>query len=349
MWSGNWNHVLQISSGHSHAHIESSLLIECVQVFKPAETCVNTEVEVPILHLCQATEWFFCHLLYNHQCCTTYTSHSFDKSIFETRWTPFMKTWFGDEIFDSDQIESSPPQSPARLLSFDIWKILSVFSVYSEVIKPFYLLQGPPTLNSAAPIWNSDHASSPKASPPSTTKLARNLKKRKLIFHRKEKFNLSAIPFSPKWSANCSPCFAQVSSTFDARARRLFSLLEDKWLLGAIVGGCLLVDCWKLSHPAHPTKRQSESLASEDDLVARLLLRLTWVFHIVDIAQRFWPLWVSDLITVGEWSLTPRTKCTPGIPSTRSSHSEDSSPQLLPSTLSSPFGIIVTIDLVTFV
>ena len=53
-------------SGHSHANIESSLLIECVQVFKPAETGVNTEVEVPTLHLCQATEWFFCHLLYNH-------------------------------------------------------------------------------------------------------------------------------------------------------------------------------------------------------------------------------------------------------------------------------------------
>ena len=49
------------------------------------------------------------------------------------------------------------------------------------------------------------------------------------------------------------------------------------------MGGCLLVNSWKLSDPAHPTKRQSESLASEDDLVARLLLRLTWVFHIVDI------------------------------------------------------------------
>ena len=52
-------------------------------------------------------------------------------------------------------------------------------------------------------------------------------------------------------------------------------------------GQFLLVDCWKLSDPAHPTKRQSESLASEDDLVARLLLRLTWVFHIVDIAPEF--------------------------------------------------------------
>ena len=37
-----------------------------------------------------------------------------------------MKTWFGDEIFDSDEIESSPRQSPVQLLSFDTWKILSV-------------------------------------------------------------------------------------------------------------------------------------------------------------------------------------------------------------------------------
>ena len=47
------------------------------------------------------------------------------------------------------------------------------------------------------------------------------------------------------------------------------------------------------SDPAHPTKRQSESLASEDDLVARLLLRLTWMFHIVDIAQMFLILVIS--------------------------------------------------------
>ena len=50
-------------------------------------------------------------------------------------------------------------------------------------------------------------------------------------------------------------------------------------------GRLFVFNCWKLSDPAHPTKRQSESLASEDDLVARLLLRLTCVFHIVDTAQ----------------------------------------------------------------
>ena len=253
MWSGNWNQVLQISSGHSLAHIESSILIECVQVFLTCrDWCEHRSWSsyssfVPGYGVVLLSPFIQSSMLYDVHISQFRLEYFWNKVNSFALHQSFMKTWFGDEIFDSDQIESSPPQSLARLLSFDIWKILSLFSVYSEVIKPFYLLQGPPTLNSAAPIWNSDHASSPKASPPSTTKLARNLKKRKLIFHRKENFNLSAIPFSPKWSANCSPCFAQVSSTFDARARRLFSLLEDKWLLGAIVGGCLLEALWSSS------------------------------------------------------------------------------------------------------
>ena len=42
MWSGNWNQVLQILSGHSHAQIESSLLMECVQVFLNLQRLVWT-------------------------------------------------------------------------------------------------------------------------------------------------------------------------------------------------------------------------------------------------------------------------------------------------------------------
>ena len=42
MLFGNWNQVLQILSGHSHAQIESSLLMECVQVFLNLQRLVWT-------------------------------------------------------------------------------------------------------------------------------------------------------------------------------------------------------------------------------------------------------------------------------------------------------------------
>ena len=67
-----------------------------------------------------------------------------------------------------------------------------------RISEELYLLQGPPTLNSAPPIWKPDQLSSPKASPPSTIRLARNLKMQRFFFFKiKSIVNLSAIPFSP--------------------------------------------------------------------------------------------------------------------------------------------------------
>ena len=133
MWSGNWNQVLQISSGHSLAHIESSILIECVQVFLTCrDWCEHRSWSsyssfVPGYGVVLLSPFIQSSMLYDVHISQFRLEYFWNKVNSIALHQSFMKTWFGDEIFDSDEIKSSPPQSPVQLLSFDTWKILSVF------------------------------------------------------------------------------------------------------------------------------------------------------------------------------------------------------------------------------